>query len=57
MKKMNLLNTEEAGKVRGGRGSGIPPCKSIDARTCYYEFFPCHMRERFEPDEKDIFLD
>jgi len=59
MKKLNLINAEEARKVKGGGGPGIPPCKTVDLRCCVYDFFPgpgCGTRDLIIVDKpiKDI---
>jgi hypothetical protein len=56
MKKMNLLNTEEATMVKGGE-SGIPPCKTVDLRCCVYDFFPgpgCGSRVYLDQLKKEV---
>ena len=47
MKKMNLLNAEEAGKVNGGAvNPGIPGCKHFDFKVCYFNYIPgCGPRD------------
>jgi len=51
MKKLNLINAEEAKSVKGGINEPtIPSCGTFDVKLCYANYFPeCQMFEFLRP--------
>jgi len=55
MRKMNLINAEEADKVKGGKL--IPICKTFDVGTCLVDYFPgCRTHDLIICGTRDLII-